>query len=273
MHPCLPRGHFHGQTVRQRAVGGLNLVETRYAPLTRLPRHSHEHGYFCLVRRGHYQEEYGDRLRSCGPLTLAFHPPGELHAQRFAADETWSFNIEMTSAWLSRCRDALGKTDWAADFQGGALAGLALRLYREFLQDDDAAELAIEGLTLEIVAAVWRQSLSDHGTAAPPWLKRVRELLQDQFAQPPSLMQLASEAGVHPVYLATAFHRHFGCTVGEFVRRRRVEFACQQLRSSRLTLAEVALVAGFSDQSHFSRTFKRLTGLTPRLYRETARLA
>jgi AraC family transcriptional regulator len=273
MHPRLSPGEFYGQVTRQRMVAGLHLIETRYAPGTRLPRHCHEHGYVCLVRRGHYQEKYGGRERSCGPLTVAFHAPGELHAEHFADDETWSFNIEMTSAWLARWREVEAQLDWSADFQGGSLAALALRLYREFLHSDEAAPLAIEGLALEMLAEAWRGSPRRVKPTPPRWLVRVRELLDDHFAKRLTLAELAQSADVHPVHLAAAFHRQYGCTVGQYVRRRRIEYACGELTSSAADLAQIALRAGFADQSHFCRTFKRLTGLTPAAYRQAARLA
>jgi AraC family transcriptional regulator len=270
---CLSRGQFYGQTTRHRLVGGLNLIETRYAPHTRLPRHSHEHSYFCLVRRGHYQEDYGSHQRDCGPQTVAFHPPGELHAQRFAGDETWSFNVEIGNSWLARWRDRLGRTELTGDFNGGVIGCLALRLYSEFLQSDEPAALAIEGLTLEILAAAWRVSLPAIERTPPRWLAKVHDILQDRFADPPMLTELANEAAVHPVYVSAAFHRHYGCTVGAFIRRRRVEFACGLLGQTDASIAEVALAAGFADQSHFSRAFKRITGFTPLAYRRTAGLA
>jgi AraC family transcriptional regulator len=272
MQKHLSSGQFYGRAVRHRVVGGLYLVETHYAPGARLPRHSHKHGYFCLVRRGQYREEYGARVRSCGPLTVAFHPPGELHAEQFAGDETWSFNIEVTDSWLARWPDFAARYDWAADSQGGVLAGLALRLHKEFLNDDSAALLAIEGLTLEILAEGWRRSIPVSGQSPPLWLARVREILDDGFAEPLTLGKLATQAGVHPVHMAAAFRRHYGCTMGQYLRRRRIEFACRQLTTSTTTLDEIALTAGFADQSHFSRTFKRLTGLTPAAYRQAAGL-
>lgn len=272
MQQRLSCGQFFGQVTRHRVVGGLHLIETRYAARSRLPRHSHEHGYFCLVRRGHYREEYGGRERSCGPLTVAFHPPGEVHAEQFAGEETCSFNVEVTRTWLDRCQGLPSRLDWTATFQGGMVAGLAVRLYREFLRCDDAAPLAIDGLTLEIMAEAWRATFPDRARTTPGWLTQVRDLLHDRFAEPPSLAELAERAAVHPVHVAAAFRRQYGCTIGEFVRRRRIEFACRQLTTSAATLAEVALAAGFADQSHFSRTFKRLTGLTPAAYRRSAGL-
>jgi AraC-like DNA-binding protein len=269
MHKQLSRGQFYGQVTRQRVVGGLHLVETRYSPRTFLPRHSHEHAYFCLVRRGHYLEEYGSHSRACGPMTVAFHPAGELHSEQFAADETWSFNIELTSTWLAQWQNAAGRIDWTADFRGGAVACLAQRLYAEFSHTDAAAALAIEGLTLEIMAEAWRGSLKGQKRTAPPWLAGVQKTLRVRFAEGVTLDELAELARVHPVHVAAAFRRHFGCTVGQYVRGQRVEFACRQLGNSRATLAEIGLAAGFSDQSHFCRIFKRLTGLTPAAYRRS----
>src|SRR5262249_21772677 len=74
---------------------------------------------------------------------------------------------------------------------------------------------------------------------------------------------VAAAVGIHPVHLARVFRYHFGATLGDYVRRLRVEFAARQLITTEETLAGIALAAGFSDQSHFTRTFKRQTGMTP----------
>jgi AraC family transcriptional regulator len=73
--------------------------------------------------------------------------------------------------------------------------------------------------------------------------------------------------GVHPVTLARGFRRRFGCTMGDYVRQRRIERAMEQLRSSHDSLAEIALQNGFADQSHFSNLFRRTVGLSPSRYR------
>src|SRR3546814_17031619 len=78
-------------------------------------------------------------------------------------------------------------------------------------------------------------------------------------------------AGVHPVHLAREFHRRFGCTVGHYIRQRRIEFACHRLTASRDPLFEVAVEAGFSDQSHLTKPFRRLVGLPPEIGRATGR--
>jgi len=102
---------------------------------------------------------------------------------------------------------------------------------------------------------------------SPRWLQSVRDRLQEEYINVPSLRQIAVEVGVHPTYLATSFQQHFGVSIGEFVRLRRIEQAQEMLADSTSPLSEVALRLGFSDQSHFCRTFKKQTGLTPLEYR------
>jgi len=265
----LAGGEFLGRLVRRRAVGGLSLSETRYAPGTSLPRHSHEYGYFCLVRRGTYREEYGGRQRWCGPQTFAYHPPGELHAEHIGRSEVWSFNIEVTKAWRNSAGVAVALPQ-PFDTHGGPFVGLAVRLFHEFSRTDAASALVIEGLALELFGLSLRAAQGGSTGAAPPWLERVREMLNESGRAPPGLARLAAEAGVHRGYLAAAFRRHFGCTVGDYARRRRVVLACRQLTETDRPLAAIACDAGFADQSHFTRTFRRIVGVTPAAYRRTA---
>jgi AraC family transcriptional regulator len=266
----LPGGRFLGQVVRHRVLAGLTLCETRYAPGTCLPRHSHERAYFCLVRRGTYREEYAGRQRSCGPLTLAYHPPGELHAEQIGSAEVRSFNIEFGPAWPRLASGAALPLDRPFDTRGEPLVSLAVRLFNEFSRPDPASPLIIEGLTLELLGHAVRAALPGPAATAPAWLERVRELLAECCTDPPGLSELAAEAGVHPGHLAAAFRRHFGCTLGEYTRQRRVELACRQLAATDRPLAEIAVAVGFADQSHLTRTFKRHIGVTPAAYRRTA---
>jgi AraC family transcriptional regulator len=266
--PRLAGGEFFGTLVRRNTVAGLGLSETRYAPGTRLPRHCHEHAYFCLVRRGSYREEYAGRERSCGPMTLAFHPPEEDHAEQFDGPEVRSFNVEVPRGWLARFESASPRLDRPAEFQGGPAVGAALRLFEEWDYRDSASPLIIEGLALQLLGLHTR-AVREAAAGAPRWLRTVRDRLADSYLDPPSLTELAAAVAVHPNHLATAFRRHFGDTVGGFVRRRRVELACRLLTDTRTPLAEVALQTGFADQSHFTRTFRRLVGVTPAAYRRS----
>ena len=78
---------------------------------------------------------------------------------------------------------------------------------------------------------------------------------------------LAAEAGVHPVYLAAAFRRAFGVSVGGYVRARRMEAAGLALCEPGRSIADIAISLGFTSQSHFTRVFREHSGQTPLAYR------
>ena len=150
-------------------------------------------------------------------------------------------------------------------FQSPHLISMSSRLARELQTADSFSDLVMESYLLEIFGLTIRNHfLLDH--PHPSWLKRVHEMLlsnSDRF----KVRELAREAGVHPVYLARIFRRYYGCTVGEYVRLIRVQQAQQDLLDSNEPIADIALKNGFADQSHFTRSFKHVTGVTPARYR------
>jgi AraC family transcriptional regulator len=269
----LVNGHYYGELVKRCDVAGLILTETFYSAGALVPNHSHASAYFCVVLQGAYCETYGRRNRECNAMTVAFHPAEEIHSERFRNEEVRSFNVEVGSECMKRIWEHSVVLDGPSDFHGGSISRLGLKLYREFVRGDDVSPLAMEGLVLEIVAAGSRLGRKKTVDARPArWLERARELLHAQFAKTLTTAQIAVAVGVHPVHLAREFRRHYRLTIGEYACRLRVDFACEHSVAHDSPLAEVAMLAGFFDQSHFPRTFKALTGLTPGEYRAAAGL-
>lgn len=262
----LASGRFLGRTLYQRTVGDLVLADVLYPAGATLPRHAHERPYFCLIRHGGYDERFGRRTRACGPGTVAFHPPGEPHTEAFGDRAVASFNVEIGPQWLYRMRETGGVFDQPVESGGGEMARLGYRLYAETRRQDEAAILAIETLTLEILSAMTGRPPAVEKTK-PKWLTRAREALDARYEEPLALRSMAKEAGVHPVYFASMFRRFYGCSVGEYLRRVRFERLSQMLKEPARPLAEIALAAGFADQSHFTRMLRRFTGMTPAQYR------
>jgi AraC family transcriptional regulator len=263
----LEGGRFFGTTLRRRSIAQLTLADVVYPAGTRLPSHSHERAYFCLIRRGSYTETYGRRTRDCRPMTLVFHPPGEPHAQTFSGSPVASFNVEIGNEWLQRAAEWSGHLDQPAEFHGGEVATLGLKLFHEFARNDKDSAVSIEGLTLEILEASSSFNARPCDAPHPRWLAEARDLLDARFREPLTLRSIARDAGVHPVYFAAAFRRFYHRSVGEYLRSRRLEYVRAKLREPELSLAEIALDAGFADQSHLTRNFKRFTGRTPGEYR------
>jgi AraC family transcriptional regulator len=265
----LAPGEQYGEPINSLQCENFRLCERTYRPGYSTPLHSHERSLFCFVVKGSYSETYGKLNRSCGPATLLFHPAEEIHAEHFHETGGRSFVVELETSWLNTLREHSRLVDTPAAFWGGTTALLGRRLYKEFREGDDVSPLIIEGLLLELLGETARRVSSDLPNLQhmPRWLRQARELLRARFVEPLTLSSIATEVGVHRMHLAQTFNQAFGCTVGEYIRRCRIDYACQQLATSSTPLAAIALAAGFCDQSHFTRVFKRCTGVAPSAYR------
>jgi AraC family transcriptional regulator len=267
----LPCGQFGGTPVNGRRLDGLRLTETTYAPGLELPRHAHELACFVFVLDGDFDETFGRRSRDCGPLSLIYRPAGEVHSDRFRRSGARCLNVEIEPAWLERVRRCSAALGNSAEFRGKAFAWLGIKLSREFRLADDVSPLAVESCMLEIVAEATRERTRPTTGRARPWLERAREYLTAHFAKGLSVADVAGEVGVHPAHLARVFRATFGTTMGDYVRRLRIEFASRELVTTDRPLADIGAAAGFCDQGHFTRAFKRQTGLTPAEFRRSAR--
>jgi AraC family transcriptional regulator len=263
----LESGQYYGAALRRVDLGSILLTETRHPAGAFIPPHAHRNAYFCFVKQGDYVEKFGHSSRDCGPLTVAFHTPDEVHSERMTGADVRSLNVEVSGDWLRGVQQHTNRLREPYDCRGGPAAWLATRLYREFRWGDSASRLMIEGLLLELAAELTRSG--DPGALAPPWLRKAREVLGERFRDNLSPSDIAREVGTHPVHLAAVFRKYFGVSPGEFVRNRRVEFASERLAREDVPLAEIAAEAGFADQSHFTRIFKQATGLTPAAFRRS----
>lgn len=262
----LKAGHFYGNTLNNFRRPDLILSELQHAGGKRLPLHTHESGFFCLLLDGNYTEYYAKRTIAYKPLTIMWHPPAVTHSDEIGPSGGRFFMVEVQDYWLDRLREYSAVPDTQFDLQGGELVWLALRLYREYKESQNCSPLMIEGIILEMLAIVSR-TRSKTEKHAPAWLARVVEMLHEEFRHNLTVNSLGSELGIHPVHLSRVFRQFYGDTIGDYTHKLRVQFACQLLTNSGTNLAEIALASGFSDQSHFTRVFKRVTGMTPKAFR------
>lgn len=258
-----------GQLLRRRTVGPFTLSEIVYPNELLLAKHAHRHAYVTFVIEGALHETYSGGAITCRSGGVRFLPAAEVHENRIAAGSR-CLHIASDPALIEQLRQRPVIPGKPAEINGLATTWLVHRLYAEFSRADAASGIAIEGLILEVLAEIARSETHQNSASAPPWLKRATEIVETRFLQRLSLSEIASEVGVHYVHLSRQFHKYNRCTVGELIRRRRVQHACQLLAYSRTPLAEIALICGFSDQSHLSFLFKRYMGLSPSKFRSLA---
>ena len=260
-------GEFHGTRKETVTHAGLTFAETEYAPAHRLPEHAHERAFFSLLLRGTFRERMERGTRDCIPTSLVFYPEHEPHQEAFGDEGGRAFHVELGGPWIDRMKEE-GMTYQAGSTETltGRLNLLMTRLYAWLVWD--GVGVGAEEIVLEMLAGLTPVDDLGEESRRPAWLDRIREVLHQRHTEVIRVSELADEAGVHPVHAARVFRRYMGCTIGQYVRHLRIERACAELVVPSSSLSEIALATGFSDQAHFTRRFKELTGLTPGRYRE-----
>jgi AraC family transcriptional regulator len=261
-------GSFFGDAERELRTASFEFSDRiAVVPDREVPEHTHLNAHFVFVVRGTYITEARNRPGLCGASTLIFNPAGTTHRDRFRTDLGRFFTISVSSD-VAKLVEA--KHPAAISFADVELATVARQAQVEFHRTDGFSDLILEGLGLELAgrAARW---IIDRDRTVPRWLMRVRDSIHDRCSSRLTIRELAIEAGVHPIHLARSFRRHFAVSPGEYLRRCRIEKARELLSESDLPLAELALTAGFSDQSQLTNAFRRATGLTPRAFRRFVR--
>lgn len=250
--------------VRSASSDWFRFAETRHTPNQRLARHAHENATVSVVLRGATREEAPSAgSLECEAGNVLVRPAGSEHADFFGPAGTTNLEIELLPGTLSALRRRTPLFDAHGRHTAPQLHELARRIRAEMAVDDGASLLALEGLTLELLAAASRDRAGAPLPAPPAWLRRVRDLLREECGSPFRLLDLAREAGVSPTHLARAFRRHFGVTPGTYLRRARVDRAARAIEEGAAPLAQVAAEAGFADQSHMGRAFRRERGTSP----------
>jgi AraC family transcriptional regulator len=260
---------FSGRELQRRQFEGFAVFESLYRSNQHIPKHSHEKTYISIVLRGSYTEQCGPTVWDCETGQTILHVAGECHSDRFHRSGGQVLNLELFPSFVARLSECGGVSMGnRALFRSAYATQLGLKLHKEVSSYDASSSLAIEGLTMELFAELFRERETGLKSRGYGWLDRVTEILHARFQEPVTLSELAGCAGVHPVHLARTFRKRYLCSVGDYLRKLRIEVACRALLNSDTPIVEIALRSGFSDQSHLCRTLKQYTGMSPRQFRQ-----
>ncbi|HEY0339537.1 MAG TPA: AraC family transcriptional regulator [Steroidobacteraceae bacterium] len=238
-------------------------------------KHAHETFSIGIVINGRCTYLNGKTRQRIGAGAVVVMNPGDAHACNPSHDEPWSYRmLYVDASWLVGVQQDLG-VGRGHDFrpfvttmttQPELYAGLH-RLYA-VLTDRRAESLQKHDAALTFMAAVQQAldpapALPRHGNRG---LVRAAEFIRHNHARSIKLTEICSAANLSPSYLIRAFKDKYGLTPHAYLVNCRVEFCRAQLRRGR-PIAEVAAAAGFADQAHLQRSFKRLVAATPGQYR------
>jgi len=247
---------FHGRTLRRQSVGSLVVTHSAYRPAEAIERHAHARASFVFVARGEFTETTDAGACLCRPSTVIYRPAGAPHRNRFGGEGGECIGLELDDELPFSEPAVLVSAAFGREFAS---------LREELACDGPETALLAHGAVAIALARL--SGTRRRGPAPRKWLERVRDKLVDEFRANHSLAELAAIANVHPVHVSREFHRFFGCSIAEYVRAIRIGYVQRLLAGTALPIAQIASDAGFADQAHLTRVFKRGTGTTPSRFR------
>lgn len=243
-----------------------------YAP------HSHRQWSLGAITAGESTFVYRHEHHRVGAGTLVLMNPDWVHACNPVDDQPWAYlMLYVDTPWLTRLRHEGGLLD-APRWQDIATAVITdpawyqgYRRLADCLLDSQRDLLEKQTAVVEYLLALMAKLAGEPARPRPVAPARLRELaayLDEHAAQDVSLDELCDRSGYSPGHLIRAFKQHFGLTPHAYRVNRRVQLGQRELKQGK-PISEAALNAGFTDQPHFQRTFKRLVAATPNQYRRS----
>jgi AraC-like DNA-binding protein len=265
---------------RPRDLAGLEL-RRGFAVTDSVPRHWHDEYQFVLGEAGLGTLAYRGSDLLTPPASFFMVHPGEVHANRSLDDSGCSYRTMFVDADVMRraASEIYGKHHGlpffptAVVFDRSVLAGFR-RLHAAL--ERPAGLLEREARLLEFLAdliarfAEIRPAPRAVGSERKAIL-RARDFLVEHHAENVSLETLARVAGLSPFHFHRVFSEQFGMPPHAFQTQIRVSRVKALLRSGS-PIPRAAAEAGFADQSHLNRLFKRLVGVTPGRYRAASKI-
>ncbi|GIT78578.1 AraC family transcriptional regulator [Leifsonia sp. LS1] len=208
------------------------------------PAHTHDAWTVLLIDAGVVDFSLGGSEHRAAPESIALLPPGIPHDGHSAIRDNGY-----------RKRVLYLEPDWLPPHAPSAAVGRPTVVART-------------GVAAEHWMLALRHGLLGHLGAAPaatpdaPLARRLRTLLDDRLTETFTLAEAGEALGAHPSHLVRAFSHAYGIAPHRYVTGRRVDLARRLLLEGR-TPADSAALAGFHDQAHLTRHFRRTLGVTP----------
>jgi len=228
--------------------------------------HSHESFSIGVITGGRSTYLNGDLRIEVGAGTTVLMNPGVVHACNPIDAEPWSYLMLFVDlSWLQAQGFKLPTQTWSAS------PALYQRLLQGFADLFDAGVPDREGRLADLFATLpdFLGANTQARGEGNPRLNAAAAFIRAHRSDPLSLEDICAACGLSRAYLIRAFRQHYGLTPHGYLLDQRVQLARAQLRQGR-AIAEVAQEAGFADQAHLQRAFKKHLAATPGHYRNAA---
>lgn len=260
----LTKGKYYGSPNSEVSFNGVLLSQYTYTG-NKTDWHYHENPYFMYVLQGNMKDSNARVQTLCPSGSLMFNNWQEPHYGSKHSDKASGFHLEFEVDWLKKNGIPLHLLEGSQLIENPQLHVLFAKLYREFLLSDDYSEVSVEVLLLQICETLSNQK-EINTLNNPIWVDGLKELLHYDTSSL-SLDYLSSELNIHPAHISRAASKYLSMSLGEYIRQQKIKKAIPLLLDPSNSLTAITYHLGFSDQSHFTRTFKTYLNRTPGEFR------
>lgn len=261
----LNTGQFYGLTNHKMLLNGLIITDTEYTE-EKVDWHYHESPYLTFILQGNVLEGNKKEIHHCAAGDILFHNWQEAHYNLKPPGFTRGFHIELGDTWLKNMQMDLGEVSGYLNIQHPDAKIILYKIFKETKCQDETAPLSIESLLLSLLTNIIEADTIPI-KKNPGWVTTLRAMLHDRCCEQISLTELSASLSIHPAHLSRDFPRYFNQTLGQYIRKLKVQKALALLPQKHLSLAEISYECGFADQSHFIRCFREKMNVTPLTYR------
>jgi len=265
--------NFFGSNLVPEATTCFHVSESQHAMGVSKPIHSHDYCCILFVLSGVHREEIESEKFLVNVGEVLYKPANVLHRNNFEDAGSRICRIQFYDASVRNASVLSGRLpNRPIQLQSPLLSNVFSRIQAELATADSLTSFAIDCLCWEVIFQIVRHVEGSQNVRRHESVQRVIERLKSEYRSPPRVSDLADWVGVHRSQLARQFRRQTDMTIAEFVRHQRVQNAIRLLDCSDIALSSVAIECGFVDQSHFTSSFRRVTGFTPSAWRNGQKL-
>lgn len=263
-----PKGKYYGSKDIELSFNEILLSQYNYTIVT-TPWHYHENPYFMFVLHGNMLD-YSKRTKTLLPAgSLMFNNWQEQHYGVRHSAEAVGFHLEFERSWFNKHGIDLEIFEGSQKIENPHIQFLISKIYFEFLLSDGYSAVSTDLLLLQICDAL-NIKKHDLSNSIPNWVPKLKEILHYDCTDI-TLQSLSKELGVHPVHISRVAPKYLSVSLGEYIRKVKLNKAISYLLDSDKSLVEIAYHAGFSDQSNFNHVFKHYYQVSPGQMRKRLR--
>lgn len=264
----LTEGTYYGSMHAELKINGIIFSEYNYL-IDKTDWHFHENPYFMYVLQGDLYDVNKKQKSICPSGSFLLHNWQEPHYNSKESNQAKGFHIEFDKEWFKKNNIDLNLWQGSQHIKNPKLHHVLAKLYAEFKYTDAYSQISCELLIAELCDNIEKEKIYLFENN-PLWLSTLVEIVHHS-KEPINLKSLSQQIGIHPGHLSRAIPKYFATTLGNYIRQVKIKQATHLMLSTKTPLFDISYQCGFADQSHFSRTFKRYMGTTPKDFQRKCR--